>query len=479
MSLAPPKAPAPGDAFVDVPLIRGRHDDASLSRSLLTFVQSKPGAVWWGLFLVGVAGTALLAVAIFVTVGTGVGTWGNNIPVAWAFGITNFVWWIGIGHAGTLISAILLLFGQKWRSSINRLAEAMTLFAVMNAGLFPLLHLGRPWKFYWLAPYPSSLRIWPQFRSALPWDMAAVLTYFTVSLLFWYLGLIPDLATARDTARSPRAARLYGLLALGWRGSIRHWQHWRIGYLLLAGLATPLVLSVHSIVSFDFATSVLPGWHTTVFPPYFVAGAIFSGMAMVLTLLIPARKPLGVEHVVTEAHLDVMCKVLLATSLMVGYGYVQEHFFAWYSGSEYEQHVYQARRGGPYAPLFWLQVSCNVLVPQLFWSQRLRRTPWVIWVASLLVNVGMWTERFVIVVSPLSQDFLPSSWGFFYPTWVDLSLLVGTLGFFLMAYMLFLKLVPPVPISEVKELQREQEEAERFRKAYEERGAPGLREAER
>ncbi|NBD12760.1 MULTISPECIES: NrfD/PsrC family molybdoenzyme membrane anchor subunit [Corallococcus] len=467
MSAADPQVPAPGDPLTEHPLLEGHHSDREYSESLLAYVHQPPRRGWWALLAVGLAGTALLTVAVSVTLLVGVGTWGNNIPVAWAFGITNFVWWIGIGHAGTLISAILLLLQEKWRGSINRFAEAMTLFAVTCAGLFPLLHLGRPWKFYWLVPYPSSLRAWPQFRSPLTWDIAAVSTYLTVSLLFWFLGLLPDLATARDTAKTPRARFWYGLASLGWRGSARHWRQWRTGYLLLAGLATPLVVSVHTIVSFDFAVSQLPGWHTTVFPPYFVAGAVFSGFALVLTLLIPARKALGIEHVVTPLHLDNMAKVLLATGWMVAYGYIQEHFFAWFSGNPFEMHATQAEFFGPYAPLFWMQVTCNVLVPQLFWSSRLRTNVGVLWVASLLINVGMWTERFLIVVASLSMDFLPSSWAPYRPTWVDWSLLGGTVAFFGTAFLLFLKLVPPVSVSETKELQREVDASLRFRREHE------------
>ncbi|XXF78121.1 polysulfide reductase NrfD [Myxococcaceae bacterium GXIMD 01537] len=467
MSVPDPQVPAPGDPLVEAPLLDGRPTDRQLTDSLLAFVHARPGRGWWGLLGVGLAGTLLLVVAMTVTVAVGVGTWGNNIPIAWAYGITNFVWWIGIGHAGTLISAILLLFQERWRSSINRFAEAMTLFAVSCAGLFPLLHLGRPWKFYYLVPYPSSLRAWPQFRSPLTWDIAAVSTYLTVSFLFWYLGLLPDLASARDTARKLWVRRAYGLASLGWRGSARHWRQWRVGYLLLAGLATPLVLSVHTIVSFDFAVGILPGWHSTIFPPYFVAGAVFSGFALVLTLLIPARRPLGIEHVVTPAHLDNMAKVLLATGLMVTYGYLQEHFFAWYSGNPFEAHYFEMLRGGGYAPLFWAQVACNVVAPQVLWSARLRSRPAVLWAVAVLVNVGMWLERFNIITGALAQDFLPSAWGSFRPTWVDWSLLAGTLGFFTTAFLLFLKLVPPVPISEVKELRREVEESERFRREVE------------
>ncbi|MCE9670224.1 polysulfide reductase NrfD [Myxococcus stipitatus] len=462
MSDVAPRAPVTEDPLVESTLLEGRYSNAQLGESLLRPVLGAPGWGWWALVGLCSALVVLLVVAIGVTLFVGVGSWGNNIPVAWAFGIINFVWWIGIGHAGTLISAILLLFGEKWRSSVNRMAEAMTLFAVACAGLFPLLHLGRPWKFYYLVPYPSALRMWPQFRSPLTWDIVAILTYLTVSVLFWYMGLLPDLATARDTAKETWKRRAWGLLSLGWRGSARHWRNWRTGYLLLAGLATPLVVSVHTIVSFDFAVAQLPGWHTTIFPPYFVAGAIFSGLAMVMTLLLPARRVLRLQHVITDAHLDVLARLLLVSGLFVAYGYIQEHFFGWYSGDPYEMHAMSILRTGPYAPAFWTVFTCNVLVPQLFWSRRLRTSPAVLWVAALIVNVGMWLERFVIVVSPLSEDFLPSSWRHYAPTWVDLSLLSGTVGLFGLGFLLFLKLLPPVPISEVKQLQDELEASERF-----------------
>lgn len=434
------------------PLILGKHDDRALTNSLFGYVLQKTPPLWWGLFSLGLLGTGLLVFAIGYTLFTGIGAWGNNVPVAWAFDIINLVWWIGIGHAGTLISAILLLFQQKWRTSINRAAEAMTLFAVICAALFPALHTGRPWLAYWLLPYPSTMGVWPQFKSPLVWDVFAIGTYFTVSFLFWYVGLIPDLAALRDHAQS-RARRIaYGIFALGWRGSGRHWAHWRVGYLLLAGLSTPLVLSVHSVISFDFATSQLPGWHTTVFPPYFVAGAVFSGFAMVMTLLIPARKALGLEQVITLRHLENMNKVMLFTGLLVSYGYLTEHFMAWYSGNLYESFAFANRQGGPYRAIYWTMIFCNVLVPQIFWWKSARQSLWVMWVAALLINVGMWSERFVIIVTSLSRDFLPSSWAMYYPTWVDLSLLLGTISFFGTMFLLFLRLVPAVAVSEVKEL---------------------------
>jgi molybdopterin-containing oxidoreductase family membrane subunit len=445
------------DPLEPLPVLVGRPTDLELNDELFgrtVWAQTRRG--WLALFAICISLTGLLFLAIGYTFAKGIGAWGNNIPVAWAYDIINFVWWIGIGHAGTLISAILLLFQQKWRTSINRFAEAMTLFAVMQALLFPLIHLGRPWLFFWLFPYPSTLGVWPNFKSPLLWDVFAVSTYFTASLLFWYVGLLPDLAALRDSSKSRAARVAYGLFALGWRGSARHWRHYRIAYLLLAGLNTPLVLSVHTIVSFDFAVSQLPGWHTTIFPPYFVAGAIFSGFAMVLTLLIPARRIFGLERVVTEKHYDNMAKVMLATGLMVAYGYLCEHFVALYSGNPYEEFVFfNTRAKGPYAPIYWLMIACNVLIPQLLWFGKLRRNLAILWVISVLVNVGMWCERFVIIVTSLHRDFLPSSWAQYAPTWVDWSIFVGTIGFFGALFLLFLRFVPPIAASEVKELRRE------------------------
>jgi molybdopterin-containing oxidoreductase family membrane subunit len=443
------------------PLLEGRLDDGTLNKTLLDYVWQDPRPGWLTLFFIGLAGTGLLFAGIVITIARGIGMWGNNIPVAWAFGIINFVWWIGIGHAGTLISAILLLFQQKWRTSINRFAEAMTLFAVMQAGMFPVLHLGRPWFAYWLFPYPSTNSIWPQFKSPLMWDVFAVSTYFITSLLFWYLGLIPDLASLRDSSSSRRKRIAYGIFALGWRGSAKHWHHYKIAYLLLAGLATPLVLSVHTIVSWDFALSILPGWHTTIFPPYFVAGAVFSGFAMVMTLMVPARRFMKLKHVVTLRHLEAMCKVMLVTGLIVFYGYLMEHFIAWYSGDGYEEHVFFSTRArGPYRYVYYLMLFCNIVVPQSFWSRRARRSVVWMWIASLLINVGMWCERFVIVVTSLHQDFIPSNWAMYYPTWVDFSLLIGTICFFGTLFLVFLKFVPAVAITEVKELRHELEELE-------------------
>jgi molybdopterin-containing oxidoreductase family membrane subunit len=438
-------------------LIEGQQTDATLNSSLLQHVWRGAGKGWWACFSVALSLLGLLIVAISWTLYKGIGSWGNNVPVGWAFGIINFVWWIGIGHAGTLISAILLLLQQKWRTSINRFAEAMTLFAVICALLFPLIHTGRPWfAAYWLLPYPSTNAIWPQFKSPLVWDVFAVSTYFTISLLFWFLGLVPDLASLRDSSKSKTMRTVYGLLAMGWRGSGRHWAEYKWAYLLLAGLSTPLVLSVHTIVSFDFAVSVLPGWHTTIFPPYFVAGAVFSGFAMVLTWMVPAREFLGLKHVVTMKHLENMNKVMLATSMMVSYGYAMEHFIAWYSGNPYEFSVFfRVRQQGPFAPVYWVMVFCNVVVPQSFWFKRLRTSlPWM-WCAAILINVGMWCERFVIVVTSLHRDFLPSSWKLYAPTWVDISLFLGTIGLFSTLFLLFLKFIPAVAVTEVKELRHE------------------------
>jgi Ni/Fe-hydrogenase subunit HybB-like protein len=439
------------------PLIAGRQDDGTLNKSLLQFIWNRAGRGWFALLCIGLAGTGLLTIGVTVTIAKGIGMWGNNIPVGWAFGIVNFVWWIGIGHAGTLISAVLLLFQQKWRTSINRFAEAMTLFAVMQAGLFPVIHTGRPWfAIYWLFPYPSTNKIWPQFKSPLMWDVFAVSTYFITSLLFWYLGLIPDLASLRDSSTSRRARLIYGTFALGWRGSARHWHHYKIAYLLLGGLATPLVLSVHTIVSWDFALSILPGWHTTVFPPYFVAGAVFSGFAMVMTLMIPARRFMGLKHVVTPRHLEAMCKIMLLTGLIVSYGYAMEHFAAWYSGNEFEFHVfYVTRARGPYRGIYYLMMFCNVVTPHIFWFRFARTNVFVMWVASILINIGMWCERFVIVVTSLHQDFIPSNWAMYHPTWVDFSIFTGTICFFGLLFLLFLKFVPAIALSEVKELRHE------------------------
>jgi Ni/Fe-hydrogenase subunit HybB-like protein len=405
---------------------------------------------WWLGFLVAF----LLANMLFVSLGylvlKGIGIWGNNHPVAWAFDITNFVWWIGIGHAGTLISAILLLLKQTWRTSINRFAEAMTLFAVACAGIFPLFHTGRPWLAYWMLPIPNTMSVWPQFRSPLIWDVFAVSTYATVSLLFWFVGLVPDLATLRDRSESKIGRVVYGVFALGWRGSARHWQRYDMAYLLLAGLATPLVVSVHTIVSFDFAVAQLPGWHATIFPPYFVAGAIYSGFAMVLTLAIPIRAVYGLEDFITSRHLQNMAKILLVTGLIVAYGYTIEAFMAWYSANTYEQFMMANRMTGPYGFAYWLLILCNVVTPQLLWFRTVRSSVLPLFVISLIVNVGMWLERFVIIVTSLHRDFLPSSWGRYAPTIWDISTYVGTIGLFLALLFLFLRFLPMISIFEMR-----------------------------
>jgi molybdopterin-containing oxidoreductase family membrane subunit len=391
----------------------------------------------------------LVAVSWLLIKGTGI--WGVNIPVGWGFAIVNFVWWIGIGHAGTLISAILLLFRQKWRMSISRFAEAMTIFAVMCAAIFPVFHTGRPWlAAYWLFPYPNSMSIWPNFRSPLIWDVFAVSTYATVSVLFWYVGLIPDLATMRDRAQPLWVKRCYGVLALGWRGSAMHWQRYETASLLLAGLATPLVLSVHTVVSFDFAVAVVPGWHTTIFPPYFVAGAIYSGFAMVLTLAIPIRAVYQLEDFITMRHLQNMAKVMLVTGLIVAYGYTTEAFIAWYSGDKYEGFVPMNRMFGPYAVYYWALILCNVVIPQMLWFKRVRTNVPLLFIISLVVNVGMWLERFVIIVLSLHRDFLPSSWGMYAPTFWDWSTFLGTIGLFLTLLFLFLRFLPMISIFEMR-----------------------------
>ncbi len=382
----------------------------------------------------------------------GIGVWGLNVPVGWAFDIVNFVWWIGIGHAGTLISAILLLFRQKWRTSINRFAEAMTLFAVACAAMFPLLHMGRPWLAYWLLPYPNTMALWPQFRSPLVWDVFAVSTYGTVSLLFWYVGLIPDMATLRDRAKSRPWKVVYGILAMGWRGAARHWDRYETAYLLLAGLATPLVVSVHTVVSFDFAVGIIPGWHATIFPPYFVAGAIYSGFAMVMTLAIPLRAIYGLQDFITLRHLQNMAKVILATGLIVAYGYAMEAFFAWYSANPYEEALLANRARGPYRWAYWLLLLCNAATPQLLWSKRIRGNVLALFLIALVVNVGMWLERFVIVVTSLARDFLPSSWGTYAPTRWEWGLLVGSIGLFLALLFLFIRFLPMISIFEMRTL---------------------------
>ncbi|MFQ5931874.1 MAG: NrfD/PsrC family molybdoenzyme membrane anchor subunit [Nitrospiraceae bacterium] len=432
------------------------HTYASVSDKISAMVLTRrTPRSWFVGFGISFALVMLLLYAVAYLVVIGLGIWGLNAPVGWGFAIINFVWWIGIGHAGTLISAILLLLHQDWRTSINRFAEAMTIFAVACAGLFPLIHLGRPWLFYWLLPYPNTMAIWPQFRSPLVWDVFAVGTYATVSLLFWYVGLIPDMATLRDRAGRRLARVAYGVLAMGWRGSARHWHRYQTAYLLLAGLATPLVVSVHSVVSLDFAVGIIPGWHSTIFPPYFVAGAIYSGFAMVMTLAIPLRVVYRLEDFITMRHLDNMAKILLATGLIVAYGYMMETFVALYSGNPYEEYMMLNRMGGPYAPFFWALIVCNVLVPQVLWSRRVRANVPALFVIALVVNIGMWLERFVIVVTSLHRDFLPSSWGMYSGTVWDWATFVGSLGLFLALFFVFIRLLPMISIFEMRELVHE------------------------
>jgi len=427
------------------------HTFASVTDKISSIVLSRrTPRFWWIGFLVAFSLTMWLFAAIGYLLVRGIGIWGVNSPVGWGFAIVNFVWWIGIGHAGTLISAILLLLHQEWRTSINRFAEAMTLFAVAQAGLFPLLHLGRPWLAYWLIPYPNTMALWPQFRSPLVWDVFAVSTYATVSLLFWYVGLIPDLATLRDRAKRKFFQILYGMGSLGWRGSAAHWHRYETAYLLLAGLATPLVISVHTIVSFDFTIGIIPGWHSTIFPPYFVAGAIYAGFAMVLTLAIPLRTVYGLEGFITLRHLQNMAKIMLATGLIVAYGYMIEDFMGWYSGNTFEGYTVYNRLTGPYRHYFWALMLCNVATPQLLWFKRIRSTPWILWCIAMVVNAGMWLERFVIVVTSLHRDFLPSSWGMYQGTVWDWSIFIGTIGFFIALIFLFIRFLPMISIFEMR-----------------------------
>ncbi len=435
------------------PVIAPGHTFATVTDKITGIVLRKDTPLgWYAALLVASSFAALLAVSLGYLVVSGVGIWGNNQPVGWAFDITNFVWWIGIGHAGTLISAILLLFKQTWRTSINRFAEAMTLFAVLCAGVFPLMHTGRPWLAYWMVPYPNTMGIWPQFKSPLIWDVFAVSTYGTVSALFWFVGLVPDLATLRDRSQSRWGRMIYGILAMGWRGSAHHWHRYETAYLLLAGLATPLVVSVHTVVSFDFAVSVIPGWHATIFPPYFVAGAVYSGFAMVLTLLIPIRVFYGLEDFITMRHLQNMAKVMLATGLIVGYGYMVEAFTGWYSANQYESFMIWNRMTGPYWWAYAMLMFCNVISPQALWFQRVRSSPAILFVLAIIVNIGMWLERFVIVVTSVHRDFMPSAWGRFQPTFWDLSTFIGTIGLFLTLIILFMRFLPAISIFEMRTL---------------------------
>ena len=436
------------------PVIEPGHTFESVTDKISAIVLTRRTTLGW---LAGFAISFLLLNMFLVAVGnlliTGIGIWGNNNPVGWAFDIINFVWWIGIGHAGTLISAILLLFRQQWRTSINRFAEAMTLFAVACAVMFPILHTGRPWlAAYWLFPYPNTMGLWPQFRSPLIWDVFAVSTYGTVSALFWFVGLIPDLATLRDRSESRAGRLIYGMLSLGWRGSAIHWHRYETAYLLLAGLSTPLVLSVHTVVSFDFAVAQLPGWHATIFPPYFVAGAVYSGFAMVMTLAIPLRKFYGLEDFITMHHIHNMTKVMLVTGMIVAYGYMNEAFFAWYSGNLYEGYMMLNRMAGPYAPFYWTLIAINAVMIQAFWFRSVRDNVGLLFILSLLVNVGMWLERFVIIVTSLHRDFLPSSWDMYVPTRWDFMTYFGTIGLFLSLLFLFIRFLPMISIFEMRSL---------------------------
>lgn len=441
----PPNAEPIVDPGVDVPAVNRKISD-------IVFHWPAPRA-WWAGFAFFFAGAMLFLVAVLWLFIRCVGIWGVNIPVAWAFAIINFVWWIGIGHAGTFISAFLLLLHQEWRTSINRLTEAMTLFAVACAGMMPFLHLGRPIYFYWMFPYPDTMGLWPQFRSPLTWDVFAVSTYFTVSLIFWYVGLLPDLATMRDRAPRLWARRAYGILALGWRGASRHWAHYRRVYVILAGLATPLVISVHSIVGMDFAVAIVPGWHETIFPPYFVGGAIYSGFAMVVTIVVPFRALCpDVKPFITRRHLELMAIIMLVTGWVVVYGYFTEYFTGWWSGDLYDQYINANRAMGSYAPWFWMMVAFNVVLPQFFWFRRFRRNVPFLFAASLLVNVGMWVERFVIIVVSLHRDFMPSMWHHYAPTFWDFATFFGSVGLFFSLVFLFVRLLPAIAMAEHREL---------------------------
>jgi Ni/Fe-hydrogenase subunit HybB-like protein len=440
------------------PVIEPGYTFATVTDKISSIVLTRPTSLAWVVgFGAGFLMTMMLLFALGYLLIKGTGIWGINIPIGWAFAIVNFVWWIGIGHAGTLISAILLLLRQSWRNSINRFAEAMTLFAVACAGIFPLVHTGRPWLAYWMFPYPNTMQYWPQFRSPLIWDVFAVSTYFTISLLFWFIGLIPDLATLRDRAENKYTRMLYGQLAMGWRGSARHWARYETAYLLLAGLATPLVLSVHTVVSFDFATGIVPGWHTTIFPPYFVAGAIYSGFAMVLMLAIPIRKIYNLEDFITDRHLQNSAKVMLATGWIVAYGYAIEAFSGWYGGNPYDQSLLWNRLHGPYAGVYWMLLVSNILIPQVLWLRKVRSSPVGLFLISFVILVGMWLERFVIVVLSLSRDFLTSSWGMYYPTRWDWMTYFGSIGLFLTAIFLFVRILPMISIFEMRTLLPEAE----------------------
>lgn len=436
-------------------LVTGGKTYAQVTEDICRPIHSKPSKEWWLAFLISVSFAGVGVGCILYTFFVGIGAWGLNKTVGWAFDITNFVFWIGIGHAGTLISAILMLFRQKWRTGVNRAAEAMTIFAVVCAGIFPVLHMGRPWLAFWILPLPNTHgSLWVNFNSPLCWDVFAISTYLTVSLVFWYTGLIPDFATVRDRIKSNIPKKIYTALAFGWNGHAKAWQRFESVSLILAGISTPLVLSVHTIVSFDFATSVIPGWHTTIFPPYFVAGAIFSGFGMVLTLMIITRKVLKLEDYITIGHLDVMCRVVLATGMMVGVAYSTEFFMAVYSGNPYERYCFLNRAFGPYGWSYWIMFSCNVFTPQLFWFRSMRRNPLIIWILSIFVNIGMWFERFVIIVTSLHRDYIPAGWRDYTPTFIEAGVLLGTFGIFFTLYLLFVRTFPVIAIAEVKSVMR-------------------------
>jgi len=436
--------------LIEPPLIQGNPSFSEVNDKIIRIVERKTPKTWFLLFLLAFSLTCILFGSIGYLVWEGIGIWGLNNPVGWGYAIINFVFWVGIGHAGTLISAILYLLRQHWRTSINRFAEAMTLFAVICALIFPAIHVGRIWVAYFMFPIPNQMSVWPNFRSPLLWDVFAVSTYFTASLLFWYTGLIPDLASMRDRAKTKIRKTVLGILSIGWRGANKHWKHYEKAYLILAGVSTPLVLSVHSVVATDFAISIVPGWHTTIFPPYFVAGAIYSGFAMVMTLSVIARKVFGLENYITINHLEKMNKIMLLTGMMVGYAYMIEFFTSWYSGNIYELFTFINRATGPYAWAYWTMITCNVVVPQIFWVRKLRRAVPVMFVASILINVGMWFERFVIVVTSLSRDFLPANWDYYVPTIWDISIFVGSFGLFFTLFLIFLRFVPIIAIAEVK-----------------------------
>ncbi len=443
--------PADAPTIAREQLVLNNRSMAWITDRVCGIVENRQPLIWWVLFLPSVLLAGCLGFTLVYLVSTGVGIWGNNQPVAWGWAIVNFVFWIGIGHAGTLISAILFLTRQRWRTSVNRASEAMTLFAVVCAGIYPGFHVGRFWMVWFLAPVPNANAIWQNFKSPLLWDVFAVSTYFTVSVIFWYIGLIPDLATLRDRATSKIRKFCYGFFALGWRGANRHWRHYEMGYLLLAALSTPLVLSVHSVVSFDFATSIVPGWHTTIFPPYFVAGAVFGGFAMVLTLMLPARKLYGLEDMITPKHIDNMAKIILLTGTIVGYAYIMELFISYYGGNKYEADAFHLRIfSGPYTWAYKCMFFCNVIAPQIFWFHAARHNLWVVFIVCNFVNAGMWFERFVIIPTTLARDFLPGQWGYYAPTWVEGLMFAGTFGLFLSLFLLFVRFLPVIAVSEVK-----------------------------